>query len=212
MPQNDTHHSEPLNGRRISDILMTLTESFSTPTVTIGELRDALSGRIYGVFLLVLALPNLVPFPAPGLSAVTGMPLLLLTFQMMLGMKTPWFPQAILKRTIKTEQLRRWCLRTLPYLRKLECFILPRWIWLVNSPLDRVIALLCVFLSLVIMFPIPFGNALPALAICFFSIAILQRDGLFVIVGIFCTIASIAVIVTILSAILMAVFHFWGVD
>jgi hypothetical protein len=206
------HSADPLNGRKISDILNTLSQNFSSQTVTIGELRDALSGRIYGVFLLVLALPNLVPLPVPGLSAITGLPLLLLTFQLMLTRKTPWLPQAILARTIRTQLLRQAIARVLPYLYRLERFILPRWMWLVKPPLDRGIALLCVGLALVIMLPVPFGNALPALAISLFSIAILQRDGMFVILGLLCTVASMFVIATFLSAILMAVLHFWGLN
>ncbi|MFO0388349.1 MAG: exopolysaccharide biosynthesis protein [Alphaproteobacteria bacterium] len=204
------HSADPLNGRKISDILTALSQHFSSQTVTIGELRDALSGRIYGVFLLVLALPNLVPFPVPGLSAITGLPLLLLTIQMIFNRTTPWFPKAVLNRTIKTDHLHKVCSGAFPYLHKMERFVMPRFMWLVRYPADRVIAAICVFLSLVIMLPIPFGNALPALAICFFSIAILQRDGLFVILGVLCAIASVAVIASVLTTILMAVLHFWG--
>ena len=32
-------------------------------------------------------------------------------------------------------------------------------------------------LALILFLPIPFGNMLPALAICLFSLAILERDG-----------------------------------
>ncbi len=204
MKNDDTPQQDPLNGRRISDILATLADSFTTPTVTIGELRDALSGRIYGIFLLVLALPNIIPIPAPGLSAVLGTPLILLTFQLMLGWKTPWFPKFIVRQRIKTEYIRRLCEYVLPWLRKLERIILPRWMWLVKYPADRLIALLCVVLSLAIMMPIPFGNALPALAICCFAIAILQRDGLCVILGIVVGLLATSVIVASLSALLMA--------
>jgi len=207
---NNTSNSDPLNGRKISEILTELSNGFSAPTVTIGELRDALSGRIYGIFLLLLAVPNLAPFPTPGLSAILGMPLLLLTFQLMLGMQTPWFPQIILRRTIKTEQISQVFSYILPYIKKTERVIMPRLMYLVKPPADRIIAFVCVLLSLVIMLPVPFGNALPALAICCFAIAILERDGMFAILGMICTIASIAVIFTVISMILLAILHFWG--
>jgi hypothetical protein len=209
-PRKMNNAQDPLNGRRISEILLTLSQGFTSQEVTIRELRDALSGRIYGVLLFILALPNLIPLPMPGMSAITGFPLFLMSLQMVLNMKTPWFPKVVLNRTIKTDHLHRMCSHAFPYLRKLESFIKPRFLWLVRYPADRIIAAVCVFLSLVIMLPVPFGNALPALAICFFSIAILQRDGLFVIIGILCAIASIVVIAGILSTIIMAVLHFWG--
>lgn len=207
---NNTSNSDPLNGRKISEILTDLSDGFSGSTVTIGEIRDSLSGRIYGVFLLLLALPNLIPFPTPGLSTILGMPLLLLTFQLMLGMQKPWFPQTILRRTIKTEYIRQVFSRILPYIKKMERVVMPRWMCLVKPPADRIIAFICVLLSLVIMLPVPFGNALPALAICFFSIAILERDGVFAILGMVCTIASIAIIFAVMSMIMLAVLNFWG--
>lgn len=211
MENGNTSHQHQTNGRRISDILSSLADNFTTPTITIGELRNALSGRIYGIFLLVLAIPNLIPFPTPGLSAILGMPLLILTFQLMLGIHTPWFPKTILNRQIQTEHIRRLLHYVLPYLGKIENFIMPRWTWLAKYPADRAIAFLCVLLSLTIMLPVPLGNAIPALAICFFAIAILECDGLFVIVGIFFTLASIALISTVLHAAFIAALHLLGI-
>lgn len=187
-------HRNLLNGKKISEVLKTLPDSFSKPDITIGELKDALSGKAYGILLLVLAIPNLIPFPAPGLSAVLGAPLILVTFQLMLGMKTPWLPKFISSRSVKCSGLKRTCNRILPYLEKLEYIIGPRLTFLVGHPADRLIALLCVILSLMIMLPVPFGNALPALAICFFALAILQRDGLLFIFGIVTTLIAAAVI------------------
>ena len=182
------------NGRKISDILRVLPDHFSTLDITIGEFKDALSGRAYGVLLLVLALPNLVPIPVPGISAMLGAPLILVTFQLMLGLKTPFLPKFIVRRSIKHTHLQSVCTRILPYMEKLERVITPRLNFLVRPPADRLIALLCVVLSLMIMLPIPFANALPALSISFFAIAILQRDGLFVIFGIIIALISAAVI------------------
>lgn len=205
-----THISDPLNGRRISEVLLTLVQNSSSSEITIRDLRDQLSGRIYGVLLLVLAIPNLIPLPAPGLSAITGLPLLILSIQLMLGKDVPWFPKTVLNRAIKMEHLQQVCTKVLPYLSRLERYLIPRFFWLVHPPMDRVIAAVCVFLSLLIMLPVPFGNALPALAICFFAVAILQRDGIFVVVGLACMILSVFVISVFVSAMLAAVLHIWG--
>jgi hypothetical protein len=56
---------------------------------------------------------------------------------------------------------------------------------------------MCVLLAIILFLPIPFGNNLPALAICLFALALLERDGLAAVVG---------VVVAILSAIIV-----WGV-
>ncbi len=185
---------DPLNGHKISEILAALPDRFSTPTVTVAALSNALSGRAYGMLLLVLALPNLIPIPAPGLSAVLGAPLILVTVQMMLGLKSPWFPNVIAKRTLKAEWLRRVCVRAVPVMKMLELLTSPRLKFLTRPATDRVIAFICAVLSLMIMMPIPFGNALPALAICLFAIGILQRDGLFILAGLLVTLLGTAAI------------------
>lgn len=197
-PDNPTT-ADPLNGSKISEILAVLPDYFSPPTLTIAALSKALSGRAYGMLLLVLALPNLIPIPAPGLSAIVGAPLILVTLQMVLGLKSPWFPNFIGKRKLKTEQLRCVCKHMVPVMVKLERITSPRLKFLAKPPADRLIALICALLSLTIMMPIPFGNALPALAICFFAIGILQRDGLFVVGGLLVTMLGTAAISAFLS-------------
>ncbi|MBN8530449.1 MAG: exopolysaccharide biosynthesis protein [Alphaproteobacteria bacterium] len=194
----------------MSGCLEALAEKLPAPETSIDELRRMLSGRIYGMLLPVLAIPNFVPFPVPGLSAMLGLPLLLLTFQMMLGHQQPWLPEKVLKRRIKTEHLRKAIAFILPYLRKVECVTAPRWKWMLNPPMDKLIAAVCVFLSLMIMLPVPFGNALPALAICFFSIAMMQRDGACVCLGMLCAVASVAVSGAFIGAAATAFWRFWS--
>lgn len=197
---------DPLNGNKISDILAALPSRFKAPTLTVADLSEALSGRAYGMLLLVLALPNLIPIPAPGLSAVVGAPLILVTLQMMLGLKSPWFPHFIAKRTLKTQQLKRVCARVLPVIKRLELVASPRLTFLAKPPADRLIALICAVLSLMIMLPIPFGNALPALAICLFAVGILQRDGLFILAGLLVTLLGTAAISAFISEIVDWIF------
>lgn len=201
---------EKPNGQKISEILTALPEQFPSERITVKELKEALSGRSYGIFLLILALPNLVPIPAPGLSAVLGVPLLLFTFQLMLGYKAPWFPGFIARRHLRCKDIENVCKRVMPYLKKLEIVIKPRLTLLAKPPADRIIALICVLLSLIIMLPIPFGNALPALAICLFALGILERDGLLVTFGLVVAAISIIVITAFTSGILASVKNVLG--
>lgn len=194
MKPHRTAAKDPLNGNKISEILLALPNHFSTPLVSMNALSEALSGRAYGMLLLVLALPNLIPIPAPGLSFVAGAPLMLVTLQMMLGRTYPWMPGFIGNRTIKTEQLQRLCMRAVPLMKALERVTSPRLQILAKPPADRVVAFICMALSLMIMMPIPFGNALPAFAICIFAIGLMQRDGLFILAGLTATLLGTAAI------------------
>lgn len=188
------------HGEKLSNILRAVPDVFSTPEITIGELKKAFSGRTYGILLLVLALPNLIPVPAPGLSAVLGAPLVLFTFQLILGVQTPWFPNFIARRTMKRNDVKRVCARIAPYIQRLELVFTPRLQFLVHPPADRIIACVCLILSLMIMMPIPFGNALPALAICLFALGILQSDGVFVLLGIVTTLTGATTILLFFDA------------
>ncbi len=182
------------NGRKISDVLAEFPDNFSKPIITIGELRDALSGRTYGLLILILALPTLIPMPTPGLSAIVGMPLIFVTFQMMIGIETPWFPGWIEKRSFSRSQMERVLKRIIPIMKKLEIVIKPRLNCLVESPAEHFIAAICLGLSWMIILPIPFGNALPAFCICLFALAILQHDGLLALLGIIAAAISCTVI------------------
>jgi hypothetical protein len=210
MKRKQPNIKQELNGRKISDILKTLPKNFTKANTSIADIKDALSRRAYGVLLLVLSIPNLIPIPAPGLSLILGAPLFLVTFQLMLGLKSPWLPNFISKRSIKTAQLQKVCNRIVPYMQKLEIIIAPRMIYLTTPLTNRFIALVCVVLSLMIMMPIPFGNALPALAICLFAIGILQRDGLFIIFGTVITMLSATLIWAFLSGLIVSVSSLFG--
>ena len=184
-----------LNGGKLSELLKQLPECFEgKESVQLEDLRNELSGRVYGAFMLILALPNLIPMPTPGLSAIVAIPLILFTAQLVIGLKTPWLPKIISKRSMKLSKMKSMCNKVIPYAKKLENFIRPRLEWLVKPPADRLIALICLLLSIVMIMPIPFGNAIPALAICLFAIAILQRDGLFVILGLIISVISASIV------------------
>lgn len=50
---------------------------------------------------------------------------------------------------------------------------------------------LCLILSLVLMLPIPFGNLMPALAICIIALGILERDGYWILAGLVISVAAL---------------------
>jgi len=203
MPKKKSKIQDPLNGDKISKVLAELPGRFNQERVSIADLRNELSGRIYGLFMLVLALPNLIPMPAPGLSLIMGLPLLFLTTQLAIGVKTPWFPSFIAKRQVRLSKIERICKAAVPYIKKIEKYITPRFKWLVKSPADRIIALICLALAIILILPVPFGNALPALAICLFAIAILQRDGLFAIIGLVFAAISVTILAFSFSAVIL---------
>jgi hypothetical protein len=65
---------------------------------------------------------------------------------------------------------------------------------LITALHDRAIGAVCLLLSIILFLPIPMGNMPPAIAICLFALAILERDGIWVLAGFGAAIAAVAVI------------------
>lgn len=164
--------------RRTSEMLAALVDAEAPARLTVGEILDQLGERAFGAFLIVFALPNLVPVPIPGLSALLGIPLILISGQLCLRWPRPWLPRWLADRSFAKEDLDRAFTRGLPYLARLERLCRPRWQFMSVPTTERVIGLVCLALSAILFLPIPFANLLPAAAICLFGLAIAERDGL----------------------------------
>ncbi|WGM37234.1 exopolysaccharide biosynthesis protein [Caulobacter sp. NIBR1757] len=147
------------------------------PRVTLGEIIHRLGHRAFGAMFFVFAAPNWLPMP-PGASTFLGFPLVLMTPQMIFGVRGPWLPNIIDERPIKRAQMADAFRKLVPWLRKVEKVSRPRLTFLFGPVGDRVIALVCFLLSLVLILPIPLGNMAPAAAIAIFGLAMIQRDGI----------------------------------
>ena len=90
--------------------------------------------------------------------------------------------------------------RVAPWLERAERLLRPRISVLARPPFEYVIGGICLFLSIILFLPIPMGNMPPAIAICLFSLAILERDGVWVLGALCATGASIVIIWGVLFA------------
>lgn len=166
---------------QFSEILRAIAQDETRERVSVGDLLGAMGDRAFGALMLVFALPNVIPTP-PGTSAILGAPLVFLAAQMTLGRK-PWLPEVIAARSMTRQDFSGLVDRLAPWLSRAEKLLRPRLSALTVSPAENVIGLLCLMLSLVLVLPIPLGNMLPAFAISLFAFAILERDGIWAIVG-----------------------------
>lgn len=194
------------NWFRLSDVLAGLAGDESRERISIGDLCAALGDRSVGALMLVFALPNVVPSP-PGTSAITGMPLILLAACLMLG-KSPWLPAFITGRSLSRSAFGTMAGHMVPWLEKAERLLRPRLEPLCSGLPERIAGLCCFVLAVIIALPIPLGNILPAIAICCFSLALLERDGLFSLAGLALTAISLFVVSGVLYVIFRAVVFF----
>jgi hypothetical protein len=202
------------NGRRTSVLLREFLTDETGPRVSLGALRDALGDRGFGVLIFIFALPNLVPVNIPLLSAVLGLPLVLLAAQLSYGRHKPWFPDWLTSRSFSREGFATIVLRSLPPLERAEQLLRPRLTFLLSWTGERLIGIALLVLALVLTAPIPFGNWLPAFAIAILGLAIVEKDGVAVLVGLVTGVVSLiiagAVVIGLIKAFLLIFARVFG--
>ena len=154
-----------------------------------------MGSRSIGALLLFLALPMVIPIPAPGISVVFGIPLIFISGQLFWGHQAVWLPASIARRSISRADLRNYVKRAVPTLHKIEGALRPRWRYMANDRVMQLIGAVCLFLSLVITLPIPFGHLVPGASISVMALGIIEKDGLATSIGLIVALFALLVVV-----------------
>ena len=188
---------------RLSDMLLAIANDNRRERISITDLLSEMDTRAMGALLMIFALPNVLP-SLPGTSGILGLPLVYLTSQMMLG-RLPWLPKFIANRSLPRDSFAALIDRVEPWLAWSERCLLPRLNWLVNERAERLIGGVALVLSVILILPIPFGNMLPALAICLFALGLMEHDGVWVLAGVGVSGAAVLVVAGVLYALAKSV-------
>ena len=184
--------------RRLSELFAQLARDAHGP-VSIGHIRDALGNRSFAPLLVFFAAVNLLPLP-PGTSAILGLPLIIVSAQMIYGTKQAWLPSALADRSLNADTFRRMMEWIIPRLIRIERVIRPRYWPFWRKQGDRIIGCIALLLAIVVTLPIPLGNWLPAFATALLGLALSERDGLLLAVGGAVCVAAMIVIVAVIGA------------
>jgi hypothetical protein len=156
-----------------SRVLEDLLGEVSVERASLGWLFGRLGERSFGIILLLLAFIGLLP----GVSAVAGVLLTILAFQMIMARRGPVFPRRIIDRDFQTRKLARVVGWAVPRLRYLEQFIYPRWL----TPFEatkRAVGGTVLLLGVTLLIPVPLSNVPPAILTSVIAFAYLEQDGL----------------------------------
>jgi hypothetical protein len=185
---------------RTSDIIARLAREGEGDRISVGQLLAALKDRGFGVIIILFALPNaIIP-----LAWALGTPILLFAVQLVLGQPKPWLPQIMSRQTVTRETFTKLANYVVRYLSMMEQWLKPRFSWLTSKGMERVIGLWLVFLTLVLLVPVPFGNALPAFAISIVAAGLIEKDGGAIIVGSLIGLAGTFYVVALLGGLIAA--------
>lgn len=160
-----------------SQLLETIAHSGEGEHFDIDELLDQFRRRAFGVLLLVVVLPVLLPIPF-GIGALCGPLVSLVGLQLALRLQRPWLPRRIRSRPLARESFRRFLARMNPWLRRLERLSRPRIDPLFAGNAGNIVTgLLLVALGFLLSLPIPLTNYPFGLLIVGYAFALIERDG-----------------------------------
>lgn len=169
----------------LSHMLTGLIDEIHGDTITLRELLER-SGRQGMLLICALStLPFLIPVSIPGVSTVFGAAIVLLASALFLN-RLPWLPQRILDKPLDTHKLVPVLRKGAGLVSKIDRWVKERWLHLTSATMLRLNSAAVVFGGLLLMAPlgpIPFSNTAPAVGILLLTIGLLQRDGLFVLLG-----------------------------
>lgn len=170
----------------LSESLSKTASSITGKSVTVRQLFELIGEQGLLMFCLFLAIPFLVPVSIPGVSTVFGILILLIGISVTFN-RLPWLPDRLMNRQVETEHLIPALQKGAQLVHRIDRLIRPRFLMLTDGMVvNRFNGLMLVFGALLLMVPfgfVPFSNTLPALAILFLVVGILQRDGLFIFGG-----------------------------
>lgn len=170
--------------RPTSDFLAIVVVENKKETMTVGEIKNALHERGFGILMAIAALPICLPIPVPpGYTTLFSIPLFIFSIQMILGMRAPWLPDWIEKKQIKQSSLEKIIAKANPWLKKIEHRMQPRMTYISVHTWERIIGIFSFVFAVSITLPLPLTNFLPGWGTLVMSLGLLNKDGLTILVG-----------------------------
>jgi hypothetical protein len=184
---DSTQQEETLQAESLGEKIELIIAKLPPTEVTLIEILDIVGTDSLMLLTIFLSLVFIVPVSIPGVSTVFGTGILLIGLTRLFARKL-WFPKFIATRKISSEKLRAGFNRALIWFRRLEKISRPHRLPGLTS--DGFMALLnnlaFILAAILLMAPfgfIPFSNTLPAVALIFLSVGLMQKDGGSILLG-----------------------------
>lgn len=183
VPGASAAHRSGSLGEQLQQIIDDLPED----RLNLGELLAVFGDEGLLLLTILLTLVFLIPVSIPGVSTVFGAAILLVGISRVSG-RPLWLPARIRDRALPADKLRPGLTGGLVWVRRLERISRPhRLRGVVDGRAQNLFNNLAFILAaLLLMAPfgfVPFSNTLPALALLFYAIGLMQRDGGAILLG-----------------------------
>jgi len=155
-------------------------------SVDLKTVVEAFGNRSFGPIMVLCGLCMMTPLGAiPGIPPAFGVIVIVFALQLLFRRKTPWMPEVLRRVKIPSDKLSKVQAKLRPILAKIDGIIRPRLQWAATGPMQVVISIVAIILSLS-FFPlgmVPFGVVAPAAIVLLFGLGITARDGVLTLLG-----------------------------
>ncbi len=155
--------------------------------ITLGELLEVFGDEGLLLLTILLTLVFLIPVSIPGVSTVFGAAILLVGISRV-GGRPLWLPAKLRGKPLPADRLKPGLVGGMKWVRRMERISRPHRLPVLVRGRGALLVtnLAFVLAALLLMAPfgfIPFSNTLPALALLFYAVGLIQRDGVAVLLG-----------------------------
>jgi len=193
--------------KKLSEVLRELDQS-PVDGIALGDMITALGERSFVPLMILFALPN-VFFFVPGSSVITGLPLMFIACQLILGRPAVWLPKVLNERSIEHVTFTRIVSKAIPWIEWVERMVRPRY-WPFSRVLaERIVGLISLVMAIFMFLPIPFANSLPAVSVITLALGLGEQDGLWLAGGVVLSLVSTAIVFAIFAAGTLAMLSFF---
>ncbi|MGY0797967.1 exopolysaccharide biosynthesis protein [Lysobacter sp. A286] len=181
-----THPDAPQEARdsdavALGEQLATIIRNLPEDQLTLGELLAVFGDEGLLLLTILLTLVFLIPVSIPGVSTVFGAVILLVGISRLMG-RPFWLPEKLKAKALPVEKLRPGLTAGMVWVGRLEKISRPHRlrVFVDGRAQDVFNNLAFILAALLLMAPfgfIPFSNTLPGLALLFYAVGMIQRDG-----------------------------------
>jgi hypothetical protein len=173
--------------------------------LTVGELVDKAAEGGFGFLIGIL---TLIAIPFFGLSTPFGLAIALIGAQMMVGRIIPWLPKRARRRTLSMTMLDRVAGILAKRTRWLAKSTRRRWEMLIRPRLIG-FGIVVLSLGLALPLPIPGSNLVFLIPLFVYSVGVLERDGLWILIGHMATLVDIVLVFAFSRAVVSILERIW---
>lgn len=133
--------------------------------IALGDLIHRLGRSGFGLALIALALPAMIPIPGP-FGMITGSCLVVIACQMSMGCRRLALPRFLADHHVTTNGVKAVITHALPWVKRFETMLREgRWKSLTGRSSHVLIGIPVLLLAVVLALPIPLGNVGPVVSL-----------------------------------------------